>query len=133
MRVFISAGEASGDALGAALLEELIKKIPDTKSFGMGGPRMRALGFETFRDSNSLGVVGLFEVLRHLPRLFRLKDELADHAIEQKSDLAILIDVPDFNIRLAKRLKKAGIPVIFYVGPSVWAWRPGRAKNMLVI
>jgi len=129
MRVFISAGEASGDALGAALLEELIKKIPTTKSFGMGGPRMRALGFETFRDSKSLGVVGLFEVLRHLPRLFRLKDELADHAIEQKPDIAILIDVPDFNIRLAKRLKKVGIPVIFYVGPSVWAWRPGRAKK----
>ena len=129
MKVFVSAGEASGDALGAALLEELTKKVPTTKAFGMGGPRMRALGFEAFRDSNSLGVVGLLEVLRHLPRLFRLKDELADYAIEQKPDLAVLIDVPDFNIRLAKRLKQAGIPVVFYVGPSVWAWRPGRAKK----
>ena len=129
MKVFVSAGEASGDALGAALLEELTKKVPTIKAYGMGGARMRAHGFESFRDANSLGVVGLFEVLRHLPRLFRLKDELADYAIEQKPDLAVLIDVPDFNIRLAKRLKQAGIPVVFYVGPSVWAWRPGRAKK----
>lgn len=129
MRVFISAGEASGDALGAALLEALQKRVPNIEAFGMGGPRMKALGFTAHRDAREVGVVGLVEVLRHLPRLFRLKDELADLAIASQPDVAVLIDVPDFNIRVAKRLKKAGIPVVFYVAPSAWAWRPSRVHS----
>jgi lipid-A-disaccharide synthase len=129
MNVFISAGEASGDALGAALLEALKRKKPQLSSFGMGGPRMLAHGFKAIRNSNELGVVGLIEVLRHLPRLFRLRDDLAEQAIAARPDIAILIDVPDFNIRLAKKLQAENIPVVFYVGPSVWAWRPGRAAR----
>lgn len=129
MKIFISAGEASGDALGARLLEALLARHPDIDAFGMGGAQMRELGFRGIRDSNEFGVVGLVEVIRHLPRLFRLKDELADAAIEEQPDVAVLIDVPDFNIRLAQRLKSAGIKVVFYVGPSVWAWRAGRAKR----
>jgi lipid-A-disaccharide synthase len=129
MKIFISAGEASGDALGAALLKSLHSKIPELNAFGMGGPGMKALGFNAVYNSNELGVVGLFEVLRHLPRLFRLRDDLANLAIKEKPDLAVLIDVPDFNIRLAKKLKAENIPVVFYVGPSVWAWRPGRAAR----
>ena len=129
MRVFISAGEASGDALGAHLIDALKARVPDLQACGMGGPQMVERGFTAFRDANSIGVVGLVEVLRHLPRLFRLRDELADYAIAQKPDVAVLIDVPDFNIRLAKKLKAAGVTVVFYVGPSVWAWRSGRAKR----
>jgi lipid-A-disaccharide synthase len=129
MRIFISAGEASGDALGAALLAALKDRVPELTAFGMGGPRMKALGFEAHHDAREVGVVGLVEVLRHLPRLFRLKDELADLAIVQKPDVAVLIDVPDFNIRVAKRLKKAGIPVVFYVAPSAWAWRSSRVHS----
>ncbi len=129
MKVFVSAGEASGDALGASLLDGLRKTDPDVETLGMGGPRMKAAGFHALRDSGELNVMGLVEVLRHLPRLLALKDALADAAIEAAPDVAVLIDAPDFNIRLAKRLKAAGIPVVFYVGPSVWAWRPGRVKH----
>lgn len=129
LKIFISAGEASGDALGAALLAALQARIPDLEAFGMGGPRMAALGFRCDRDAREVGVVGLLEVVRHLPRLFRLKDELAVSAIRARADVAILIDVPDFNIRLAERLKSAGMRVVFYVGPSVWAWRAGRVHT----
>lgn len=128
MRIFISAGEASGDALGAALVRELKARVPDLIAYGMGGPRMKAEGFEVVKSSSELNVVGLFEVLRHLPRLFRLLDELARAAIAGKPDVAVLIDVPDFNVRLARRLTRANVPVAGYVGPSVWAWRAGRVK-----
>lgn len=129
MRVFVSAGEASGDALGANLLAALKQRRPEIEAFGLGGPRLEAEGLEVLRSSEELSVVGLFEVLRHLPRLFRLRDALAAAAIERRPDLAVLIDAPDFNIRLAEKLKAAGIPVVFYVGPSVWAWRPGRVHK----
>lgn len=128
MRLFISAGEASGDALGAAFLDALRDRAPEVDAFGLGGPRMAASGFRALRNADEIGVVGLFEVLGHLPRLFRLLDDLATGAISEGAEAAVLIDVPDFNIRLAKRLARAGIPVAFYVGPSVWAWRAGRVR-----
>ncbi|MFO0725411.1 MAG: lipid-A-disaccharide synthase [Myxococcota bacterium] len=128
-RVFLCAGEASGDALGASLLTALRARAPDLVAFGMGGPAMIAQGFQAEATIDELGVVGLLEVLRHLPRLFGLVRRLADAAIAARPDVAVLIDVPDFNLRLARRLVRAGIPVIFYVGPSVWAWRPGRVKH----
>lgn len=129
MKVFISAGEASGDALGASLQEALQALVPGVETWGLGGPRMVAGGFRAVRDARELSVMGLFEVLRHLPRLFRLRDHLAAAAIADRPDVAVLIDAPDFNIRLAEKLHAAGIPVVFYVGPSVWAWRPGRVKR----
>jgi lipid-A-disaccharide synthase len=128
MRLFISAGEASGDALGASLLSALKARRSDVEAFGMGGPRMEAAGFHAIESSEEVSVVGLAEVVKHLPRLLKLSRALAEHAIQAKPDAAILIDVPDFNIRVAKRLHKAGIPVVFYVGPSVWAWRAGRVR-----
>ena len=132
MKIFICAGEASGDALGAHLLDALAA-LPDIdaplEAFGMGGAAMRARGFDARFDSGALSVVGLVEVLRHLPRLLRLNADIARAAIEARPDVAVLIDVPDFNIRLARKLKAAGIPVVFYVGPSVWAWRPGRTRS----
>lgn len=129
MKIFVSAGEASGDALGAALMRALAAHRDDLRFFGMGGPQMEAEGFEKIRDASEVAVVGLVEVIRHLPRLFRLKAELAARAIEAKPKVAILIDVPDFNVRLARALRRAEIPVVFYVGPSVWAWRRGRVKT----
>ncbi|MBI2377514.1 MAG: lipid-A-disaccharide synthase [Deltaproteobacteria bacterium] len=129
MRVFLSAGEASGDALGAALLGAFADKGISVQGFGMGGPLLRAAGLEVWRDAHEVAVFGLVEVLGHLPRLFRLVGELATRAIAQRPDVAILIDVPDFHVRLAKRLTAAGIPVVTYVGPSVWAWRSGRARR----
>jgi lipid-A-disaccharide synthase len=111
------------------LLDGLREANPEVETLGMGGPRMKAAGFHALRDSGELNVMGLVEVLRHLPRLLALKDALADAAIEAQPDVAVLIDAPDFHIRLAKRLKAAGIPVVFYVGPSVWAGRPRRVKH----
>lgn len=128
MRIFISAGESSGDALGAALLEALERRVPALDAFGMGGARMVAGGFRAIRAASEVGVVGLVEVLRHLPRLVRLCRSLAAAAIAGRPDVAVLIDVPDFNLRLARHLKRAGIPVVFYVGPSVWAWRAHRTR-----
>lgn len=129
MRVFISAGEASGDALGAALVRELKARDPSLVAYGMGGSRMAAEGFEVVKSSDELNVMGLVEVLRHLPRLFKLLDQLTLAALAGQPDVAVLIDVPDFNIRLARRLTKRGVPVAGYVGPSVWAWRAGRVKR----
>jgi lipid-A-disaccharide synthase len=129
VKVFISAGEASGDALGASLQEALQTLAPGVETYGLGGPRMVAGGFRALRDARELSVMGLFEVLRHLPRLFRLRDALAAAALADRPDVAVLVDAPDFNIRLAEKLHAAGIPVLFYVGPSVWAWRPGRVKR----
>ncbi|MCC7384300.1 MAG: lipid-A-disaccharide synthase [Deltaproteobacteria bacterium] len=140
MKIFISAGEASGDALGARLLESLRRREPSLEAFGMGGPELVQAGLHQVRDASELGVVGLVEVIRHLPRLYRLLWDLADRAIAQRPDLAVLVDVPDFNVRLARHLRRAGIPVVFYVGPTVWAWRPGRvarwkreARRMLLL
>lgn len=128
MKLFVSAGEASGDALGAALLDALSADGP-VDAVGMGGESMLATGvFSQVADAHAVGVVGFAEVVKHLPRLFRLVDELAARAIEAKPDLAVLIDLPDFHLRLARKLHAHGIPVVFYVAPSVWAWRPWRAR-----
>jgi lipid-A-disaccharide synthase len=128
MKLFVSAGEASGDALGAALLTALARESTVTAT-GMGGSAMVETGtFQPVADADQVGVVGIAEVVKHLPRLFRLVDELAAHAAREKPDLAVLIDLPDFHLRLARKLKALGIPVVFYVAPSVWAWRPWRAR-----
>ena len=129
MRIFMSAGEASGDALGASLLTALKAKNSSVQAFGMGGQRMEAAGLRPIRSARELNVMGIVEVFRHLFRLYRLMLFLARTAIAAEPDLAVLIDAPDFNLRLARRLSRAGVPVVFYVGPSVWAWRPGRVHR----
>ncbi len=128
MKVFLSAGEASGDALGAALIRALRAHDPQVEVYGMGGAAMQAEGLRALRDARELNVVGLVEVLRHLPRLFRLLWDLAARGVAERPDVAVLIDAPDFHVRLAPYFRRAGVPVAFYVGPSVWAWRPGRVK-----
>ncbi len=128
--VLVSAGEASGDYYAALLLEELRRRWPDTEFFGCGGPHLRQAGLRTVVRAEDLAVVGIVEVIGHLPRIWRRFRELIGEARRVKPELAILTDAPDFHFRVAKKLKKLGIPVVYLVAPQVWAWREGRVKTM---
>jgi lipid-A-disaccharide synthase len=130
LRVGLVAGEASGDTLGADLIKALHRLAPDTEFFGVAGPKMQAAGCEAWEPSESLAVMGLFEVLRDLPRLVRLLARIRDRFLAARPDVFIGIDAPDTNLRLARRLHAAGIPTVQYVSPQVWAWRQGRARSM---
>jgi len=130
-RVFaMVAGEDSGDQLGAELIEALRANHPDAKFVGVGGPRMRTAGLDAWHDIAELSVMGLAEVLRHLPRLLQLRASLARRLIALRPTVFIGIDAPDFNFGLEKRLKRTGIPTVHYVSPSIWAWREGRAEKI---
>jgi len=126
----ISAGEASGDLYAAKLVEELRRRWPQARFFGCAGPRMRAAGVEPIVESESLSVVGLVEVLEHLPRIYGEYRKLVRAMEERRPRLAILTDSPDFHFRVAAQAKKRGIPVGYLVAPQVWAWRKGRVKTM---
>lgn len=126
--VLIVAGEASGDAHGAELLSHLKTLDPTLTFFGMGGPKLAAQGVELVHGSHEISVMGIGEVLPKIPRILRVLKDLVAEVEKRKPALAILIDVPDFNLRLAKQLKKRGIKVIWYIAPMVWAWRSGRTK-----
>jgi lipid-A-disaccharide synthase len=128
--ILISAGEASGDRYAAMLADELRRLWPDARLFGCTGPRMRRAGVETVVDAASLAVVGLLEVIAHIPRIYGEYRKLAAAVRDRKPDLAILTDSPDFHLRLARRLKAAGVPVVYLVAPQVWAWRQGRMRGM---
>lgn len=127
----IVAGEASGDLHGSNLIKSAAENYPQLKFFGVGGERMRKAGCQIVFPSDELSVMGLVEVFSHLPRLvarFRQLKKILQG--KQRPDLLLLIDFPDFNLRLAKVAKQAGIPVLYYISPKVWAWRSGRAKNI---
>ena len=124
------AGEASGDLLGGALLTELRDRFPQLTAVGVGGTRMRASGLQGQFDINDLAVVGLIEVIRHFPRLRQVFLYLTRLLEEERPQLLITIDLPDFNLLLAKRAKALGIPVVHYVSPQVWAWRRGRVVRI---
>jgi lipid-A-disaccharide synthase len=130
LRVAIVAGEHSGDQLGAALIAALRERVPALECFGVAGPKMVAAGCEAWAPCDSLGVMGLAEVLRHLPRLLRLRGELAARFTAARPDVFIGIDSPEFNLGLAGRLKRAGIRCVQYVSPQVWAWRRGRVRTI---
>lgn len=130
MRVGVVAGEHSGDQLGAALIRALRARVPDIEIIAMAGPRMREAGCEAIHDIDELSVMGFTEVIRHLPRLLRLRKRLARELIERRIDVLVGIDVPDFALGLEKRVKAAGIPAVHYVSPSVWAWRKGRIHGI---
>jgi lipid-A-disaccharide synthase len=130
LRVGLLAGEASGDTLGADLIIALRRREPDAKFFGVAGPKMLAAGCESWEPSESLAVMGLFDVLRDLPRLAKLLARIKRMFLTERPDVFIGIDAPDTNLRVARRLHAAGIPTVQYVSPQVWAWRQGRARNM---
>ncbi len=126
--VLVVAGEASGDAHAADLLAELKRLQPTLTFFGMGGPKLQAQGVELVHGAHEISVMGIGEVLPKIPRILKVLRDIVAEVERRKPSLAILVDVPDFNLRLAKRLKKLGVTVVWYVAPMVWAWRAGRTK-----
>jgi lipid-A-disaccharide synthase len=149
LRILISAGEASGEMYGAQLIEALRRAAAQTTAelraartgeapvptrasqldfFGVGGDRMRAAGCDTVVDAKDLSVVGITEILSHLPKIYSLYRHLIAEAGRRKPDLAIVIDSPAFNWRVARQMKKRGIPTVYYVAPQFWAWRQGRVR-----
>ena len=124
------AGEASGDNLGGALVRALRERSPEVRCFGVAGPRMMEAGCEAWHASESLAVMGLAEILRHLPRLLRLRRELVARLVEARPDVFVGIDSPEFNLRVARQLKARGVPTVQYVSPQVWAWRQGRVRTI---
>lgn len=128
--VLIVAGESSGERYGAALVREFRRLHPETAFFGIGSGRMAAERVEILFPMKHLAVMGIFEVLLHVPRIGRIFRRLVREAKSRRPAAAVLIDSPDFNLRLAKKLRKAGIPVLYYISPTVWAWRRGRLKTV---
>jgi lipid-A-disaccharide synthase len=129
-KVLISAGEASGDLYASSLVEALRRRNPALEFFGCAGQRMQRAGVRPVVDAASLAVVGLVEVITHIPRIYREYRKLLRAAEQERPDVAILTDSPDFHLRMARRLKALGIPVIYLVAPQVWAWRKGRLPAM---
>ncbi len=128
--IALIAGEASGDMLGADLIRQLRVRYPEARFVGVGGPQMAAEGMNIWVDCEELAVMGLVEVLRHLPRLLRLRKQLRQRLLDLRPHLFIGIDAPDFNLGLERRLREAGIPTVHYVSPSIWAWRQSRAARI---
>lgn len=127
-RIAIVAGEISGDQLGAGLIRAVHARRPDVEFAGIAGPAMRSAGCEVWVPSEDLAVMGLAEVVRHLPRLRRILRGIERRLIADPPDLYIGIDAPDFNLRVERRLRGTGLRTVHYVSPSVWAWRPGRVR-----
>jgi lipid-A-disaccharide synthase len=128
--VLVSAGEASGDYYAAELVRELKRRWPACEFFGCAGPHLRNAGVRAVIRSEDLSVVGIVEVVGHLPRIWRRFRQLIRAAALERPELAILTDSPDFHFRVAAKLKRLGIPVVYLVAPQVWAWRKGRVKTM---
>ena len=122
MKIMFSAGEASGDLHGATLAAAIRRLDPEADLIGFGGPQMAAAGVRLAADMRDYSVMGFWEVLLNLRRMFRLRDQLTAFMAAERPALLVLIDYPDFNWRLAKRAKALGIPVFSYIPPSAWAW-----------
>ncbi len=136
VRILISAGEASGEFYGAELMTALRREVSheakreDIEFFGVGGERMRAAGCELVADAREIAEVGIVEVIKHIPRIYRRFREVVSEARDRRPQAAVLIDFPDFNLRLARELHNLGVPVIYYVSPQLWAWKPGRIERV---
>lgn len=128
--IAILAGEDSGDQLGADLIAALRRRYPQARFVGTGGARMQREGFESWHDIRELSVMGYVEVLKHLPRLLRLRKALVGRLLRERPDVVVGIDAPDFNLEVERRLKQAGLRTVHYVSPSVWAWREKRAEKI---
>ena len=129
----MSAGEASGDLHGARLAKEMLEMEPDVELFGFGGAKMAEAGVRLVRDCRDYSIMGVWEVVLGLGRLLQLEKTLVESMREEKPDLLLIIDYPDFNWRLAAKAKALGVPVFSYIPPSAWAWRKGRAKKCAAI
>ncbi len=127
----ISAGETSGELYGALLSREIKKRWPETEISGIGGPRMKAEGVNLI--AGIAHVIGIVEAIRHIPEAKRTLNKAADFLNEHRPDILVLIDYPDFNLALAKKAKAAGVPVLYYVSPQVWAWRGGRVHKIAAL
>ena len=127
--ILISAGEPSGEMHAARLAAELRART-GAHLFGLGGPKMREAGVELLADSSQVAVVGISEVVRRLPSVWKVYRLLADEAARRKPELAILVDFPDFNLRLARRLHGQGVRIVYFISPQGWAWRPQRVQLM---
>lgn len=130
LRIALVAGEASGDALGAGLIRALRARHPDCECAGIGGAGMRAAGFDTWYDCEELAVMGLSEVIHHLPRLLTLRRRLWRRLHAWDPDVYVGIDAPDFNLAIERKLRRRGVRTVHYVSPSIWAWRQGRARKI---
>ncbi len=129
-RLLLSCGELSGDLYASALVRELRAIDPGVEVSGLGGPRFAAAGGTLVADYRGLAVTGLTEAIGKLPRSFMTLRCLVDAARRSRPDALVVIDFPDFNFRLARRIKALGVPVVYYISPQIWAWRPGRIKTM---
>ena len=129
-KILISAGEASGDNYASMLVDALREEYPEVDFFGCAGPKMRRAGVRAIVRSESLAVVGLVEVIGHIPRIYGEYRRLLRAAEDEKPDLAILTDSPDFHLRVARRLAAMNVPVVYFVAPQVWAWRKDRLPLM---
>ena len=130
LRIAMVAGEPSGDVLAAGMVAELKRLYPDAIIEGIGGPNMQAQGFHSLFDMETLSVMGLVEVLSHLPAILKVKKALLAHFSDNPPDIFVGIDAPDFNLRVEKELKSKGIKTIHYVSPTIWAWREKRVHKI---
>src|SRR5262245_3092795 len=124
------AGESSGDMYGADVARALFRQFPGCRIYGLGGQQMREAGVELESDIRHTAVVGPFEAISQLGKLYKVFRRLANAVEASPPSAAILIDFPDFNLRLAKRIKAAGAPIIYYVSPQIWSWRAGRIHQI---
>ena len=127
-RIFLSAGESSGDAYGAALISALRERLPDATFTGLGGNQMSEAGQRRVVNAEEVAVMVLTEILRHIPHIYASYRKLVASIRRERPDIAVLIDFPDVNFRLAKHLRKAGVPVVWFVSPQLWAWKRGRLR-----
>lgn len=130
MKLAIVAGEASGDLHASEVLKELKKVEPKLESFGIGGDLLARNGMKLLHHAREMGIVGLFNVIRHLGMFRRIFSELIETIRREKPDAVLLVDYPDFNLRVAKKAKAMGLPVIYYISPQLWAWRRGRVTQI---
>ncbi|MBU1163767.1 MAG: lipid-A-disaccharide synthase, partial [Proteobacteria bacterium] len=128
--VMIIAGEASGDLHGSKLVRAICNKNKEIYFCGIGGQALKKAGVKILVDASELSVVGITEVFSKIPNLFKAMSVVKRHLKSLKPDLVILIDFPDFNLKIAAAAKKLGIPILYYISPQVWAWRPGRVKTI---
>ncbi len=129
-RIFLSAGEASGEQYAIQLMEAIRRREPEAQFFGLGGQRMEAAGFTRIVRAEDVAVMGITEILRHIPRIYREYRRLKRSLAKNKPNVAVLIDFPDVNLGLARACKRLGIPVIFFVSPQVWAWKKHRLAQI---